>query len=45
MGAPSSCSDLIDSLEYEVYVRWFDWLMEHKRPKVDLIGKHFSCVS
>lgn len=32
-----STPPLLEELEYEVYTRWFDWLMEHKRPKVDLI--------
>lgn len=25
-------------MEYEVYKRWYEWLMAHHRPKVDLIG-------
>lgn len=29
---------MIDDLEYKVYQRWFDWLMETNRPQVDLIG-------
>eukprot|EP00042_Codosiga_hollandica_P039403 m.330061 g.330061 ORF g.330061 m.330061 type:complete len:266 (-) comp55605_c0_seq4:373-1170(-) len=28
---------LIDDMEFAVYQRWFDWLMEHNKPKVDLI--------
>jgi thymidine kinase/deoxynucleoside kinase len=28
---------MIDDLEYKVYQRWFDWLMETNRPQVDLI--------
>lgn len=28
---------LIDDMEYTVYQKWFDWLMIHNRPKVDLI--------
>ena len=29
---------VIDEVEYQVYQRWFDWLMAHHRPHVDLIG-------
>eukprot|EP00035_Acanthoeca_spectabilis_P031183 m.12852 g.12852 ORF g.12852 m.12852 type:complete len:323 (+) comp4593_c0_seq2:147-1115(+) len=28
---------LIDELEYEVYSRWFSWLMKTQRPDIDLV--------
>jgi hypothetical protein len=28
---------MLDALEHEVYVRWYDWLIQNKPPKVDLI--------
>lgn len=34
--APSD-PPVIDEMEYEVYKRWYEWLMAHHRPKVDLI--------
>ena len=35
-----ACSEppLIDDLEYKVYQRWFDYLMERSAPQLDLIG-------
>lgn len=36
---------LITEMEYTVYQRWFDWLMEHHRPQVDLIGEHPQALS
>ena len=33
---------LVDDLEYAVYQRWFEWLMEYSAPQLDLIGKSIS---